>query len=94
MYRRVPTGPSRRHSRSDACCGVVNAMLGSEFCATSPLSLIAMRSTTLKTDGKLLAGSGVMFHGVPLGRGSSSKVIVASPKQSITCLWRAFKKMQ
>jgi len=28
MVRRLPAGPSRRHPRSDAWCGVMNAMLG------------------------------------------------------------------
>src|SRR6516164_4470371 len=58
MVRRLPAGPSRRHPRSNACCGVVNAMLGSEFCATSPLSLVATRSTMRKPDGELLASNG------------------------------------
>ena len=61
MVQRLPAGPSRRHPRSHACCGVVNAMLGSEFCAASPLSLIAMRSTMRKTDGELLALTGMRF---------------------------------
>ena len=50
MVRRLPAGPSRRH--------VVNAMLGSDFCATSPLSLVATRSTMRKPDGELLASNG------------------------------------
>ena len=58
MVQHLPAGSSRRHPRSYACCGVVNAMLGSEFCATSPLSLVAMRSTMRKTDGELLASNG------------------------------------
>jgi hypothetical protein len=59
MVRRLPTGPSRRHPRSNACCGVVNAMLGSEFCATSQLSLTAIRSTRRRTDG---GAAGAHWH--------------------------------
>jgi hypothetical protein len=43
MVQRLPAGPSRRHPRSNACCGVMNAMRGSEFCATSQLSLTAIK---------------------------------------------------
>jgi len=28
MVRHLPAGPSRRHPRSNACCSVMNAMLG------------------------------------------------------------------
>ena len=35
----------------------MNAMLGSEFCATSLLSPVAIRSTMRKTDGELSASN-------------------------------------
>jgi hypothetical protein len=56
MVRRLPAGSSRRHPRTDACCGVMNAMLGPTL---RDVLAVAHRNETMgDRTGELLASNG------------------------------------